>query len=279
MKNTLNITVQNQTINFVILRPAGNDTALVLNPIEDEQLRQQINNRILSKYPSVEQVGFVNLSSKSSKLIMAGGEFCGNAARCTAWIAQKGKPGEIALSVSGVDQVLRAGVTSDFSAWSQMPVDGMINQIVTPICTQSTKVTFEGITHVVIYDSKVSGLSEADLKQKAFNILEKQRLTKSVIAAGVMFVTQTSPKVVLKPVVWVRDIQTLYYETACGSGTCAVGLDFARKQNKSISLSVIQPSLGCINTKVVLNKEVVTYAEISGEIQECLTFNSLRNTL
>jgi len=41
---------------------------------------------------------------------------------------------------------------------------------------------------------------------------------------GVMFLAPSEFGVRMRPVVLVRDIDTLFYETACGSGTTAIGL-------------------------------------------------------
>ena len=43
-------------------------------------------------------------------------------------------------------------------------------------------------------------------------------------AAGVMFIERKNGKIILSPVVFVKEINTLFYETACGSGSVAVGI-------------------------------------------------------
>jgi len=43
-------------------------------------------------------------------------------------------------------------------------------------------------------------------------------------------------------VVWVKETNSVYYETACGSGTVAVGMFLAFSQRKDFSGFVRQPS-------------------------------------
>ena len=106
--------------NITILRPGGNDTALVpgLNWTKIEM--KLINDRIMNLYKNVEQVGFIDL--KKPELQMAGGEFCGNATRSAAYLALKGKLGEINIKVSGVNKTLKAGIDLQGNTWSQMPI-------------------------------------------------------------------------------------------------------------------------------------------------------------
>ena len=69
---------------YTIIRPGGNDTALVLGIERDFNKRKQINDQIMKKYSKVEQVGFVNPDPTEPELLMAGREFCGNATRSAA---------------------------------------------------------------------------------------------------------------------------------------------------------------------------------------------------
>ena len=60
-------------------------------------------------------------------------------------------------------------------------------------------------------------------------------------AAGVMFVYKTNTSTSLYPIVWVRDIQTFVFESACGSGTIAYAL-YNYQLTKLSCVSVLQPS-------------------------------------
>jgi diaminopimelate epimerase len=250
---------------YAILRPGGNDTALVVGIVNDPTRRKSINDQIMAKFPNVEQVGFVNLDPDNAELMMAGGEFCGNATRSTAWQALQGRPGELRMKVSGVEKKLRAGVDENGNAWAQMPIYADPEKI-SFLENSAAVVAMEGITQVVMND-EYPNASPEELKQIAFAILQKLGLDVSVFAAGVMFVTPTKTGINMRPVVWVRDISTLFYESACGSGTTAVGLLEAFKRGQSLNLPVIQPTGMPINIKVDFDGTRFNEAIISGPIE------------
>lgn len=251
--------------NYVILRPGGNDTALVIGLQRDPSKRKEINDKILSQNPKVEQVGFVNLDLKELELLMAGGEFCGNATRSTAWLALNGKPGEVEIKVSGVSNILRAGVKQNGDAWAQMPIYSEPSKI-KKLEEGSYIVAMDGITQVVMPDP-FTVINEEEIKAFTKKKLEELNLLESVPAAGIMFYTKVGQTIKIEPVVWVRDIQTLFYESACGSGTTAVGLVQALETGSSVTETILQPSGMSIDVRVNFNGEEFKYAEISGPIE------------
>lgn len=260
------------SLQYSILRPGGNDTALVIGVEIDQKKRKHINDKIMSQHSNVEQVGFVNLDPENVQLMMAGGEFCGNATRSTAWLALKGKQGEIFIKVSGVESKLCAGVDEEGNAWAQMPIYSDTSKV-SFLDGGRAVVVMEGITHVVM-DDIYPDASPEELKQIALDILKELGLDKAVAAAGVMFLTPTKSGLNMRPVVSVRDAGTQFYETACGSGTTAVGLLEALKQGRSVDLPVIQPTGMPINIKVSFNGSKFQQAVISGpiEVQRALQF-------
>ena len=107
-------------LNLTILNPGGNVTALIDGIPTSRSRRKQINDAVMKNFPNVEQVGFFD--SAPSRLVMAGGEFCGNATRCLAYLLLGGKPGEIKISVSGANKPLGAGIDRNGNTWAQMPL-------------------------------------------------------------------------------------------------------------------------------------------------------------
>lgn len=251
-------------INFSILRPGGNETALVVGVETNSRLRKKINDQIMNRHTTVEQVGFVNLDLQNAELMMAGGEFCGNATRSTVWQILKGQPGEILIKVSGVSSKLKAGVDKNGNAWAQMPIYADPSRI-TFLENGTSIVAMEGITHVVMNDEHPNA-SPKELKKIAHIILQKLKLTQSDVACGVMFVSPSILGFQMRSVVFVRDINTLFYETACGSGTTAVGLLEAVKQNKSVNFPVIQPTGIPIHVSIIFDGVQFRQATISGPI-------------
>lgn len=250
---------------YSIFRPGGNDTALVTGIELDSVKRKVINDEIMKLHPNVEQVGFVELDPNKAELMMAGGEFCGNATRSTAWHALSGKSGEVQIKVSGVESKLRAGVDADGNAWAQMPIypdPGVIKVL----DDGKAVVAMEGITHVLVQDVYQDKGAE-ELKRIAMSVLHELGLDSSVAASGVMFLTPTKTGISMRPVVLVRDIHTLFYETACGSGTTAVGLFEAYKKGTSVDLLVTQPSGMAITIKVAFDGKAFEQAVISGPVE------------
>lgn len=253
------------TAQYSVLRPGGNDTALVVGVETDPKKRKKVNDKIMSQHSNVEQVGFVNLDPYNAELMMAGGEFCGNATRSTAWLSLDGQPGEISIKVSGVGSRLRAGVDEEGNAWAQMPIYADPSRV-TFLDDGRAVVAMEGITHVVM-DDIYPDASPEELKEIALGILQELGLDKAVAASGVMFLTPSESGVSMRPVVLVRDIDTLFYETACGSGTTAVGLLEALKQGKSVEVSITQPSGMSITIKVAFDGSQFKQAVISGPVE------------
>lgn len=103
-----------------ILNPGGNITGLVSEIPSNRSRRKFINDAVMKSFPQVEQVGFLDLRSR--RLEMAGGEFCGNATRCAAFLTLKEKPGRTNVSVSGTKQILKARIGKQGLVWAQMPI-------------------------------------------------------------------------------------------------------------------------------------------------------------
>jgi diaminopimelate epimerase len=256
---------------FTIFRPGGNDTCLVLidafPPIEE---RRRINSFIQKMYPNVEQVGFLKTDPLLPELVMAGGEFCGNATRSAAWQSLKGKPGEIRIKVSGAKRRLRAGVTADGEVFAQMPIYSNTQNIIEDSGkTGNYTVSMEGITHYIEFNiSQLDGLTPEEIKEKSMKEIARRRLNQES-AAGIIYVTKNETDYKIIPVVYVRDVNSLYLESACGSGTTALGIILALRSGKSIvEVPVIQPSGMPIKISVDYDGKKFIYAQIQGLVKK-----------
>lgn len=256
------------TISYSIYYPGGNTTALVEELRFDQQTRRKINDQLMLKEPTVEQVGFYSCEGLL-QLQMAGGEFCGNAARSVAMTQYVGHSFTKMLRVSGVSQPIKVGVDQAGLAWSEIPVktDSL------PVQTMSNTsylINLEGITHIVVQvPSLASILSKGtpEIKRDAYRMLKRFKLTESEPAAGVIYAENSQQMVTIVPVVWVRAIQTLFVETACGSGSMAVALQRAVTQNKNLTILVRQPSGEIIIATVAINSGQITQATIRGVVK------------
>jgi len=252
---------------YTIFRPGGNDTALVLGIPRDPAVRKKINDEIMARHSNVEQVGFISRAEEKPELMMAGGEFCGNATRSTAYFLLGGKTGELSMTVSGVDVKLKAGVSESGEAWAQMPIY-VDPKKVSSLSDGAMMVEMKGITHVVKDNPFQNRKDPEFLKQYALDSLEKLGLTENYPACGLMLLTRSGGVIQMEPIVWVKSIQTLFYETACGSGTTAVGLVEALKNGQSVNIPIIQPSGIPISISVSFDGQQFIGARISGPIQQ-----------
>lgn len=259
--------------NITIIRPGGNDTCLVGGIEQNIDTRKRINDAIMKKYPNVEQVGFINTDPKKVELFMAGGEFCGNATRSTAWLALGGRPGELQMKVSGAKQKLKAGVTSSGEAFAQMPIYPAVSKISKD--GDNRIVELEGITQYINFNTKeIKGRSPGEIKKNTMAFIRAKNLDRFP-AAGITYCLAERGGWRIAPIVYVRAIDTLFMETACGSGTTALGLVLAQKLGSSINtIPIMQPSLLPINVSIVYDRKSFIYAQISGPI-ELLERNTL----
>ena len=256
---------------YIVYIPSGNPTALVMGLEKDPLERKKINDEIMGLYDDfVEQVGFVNTDINNPELMMAGGEFCGNATRSAVKYYLNDKKGNLKMKVSGVPEKLNAGMDEDGNAWVDMPIiKGPYEESVKKINEISAIVKMYGITHVVIESGDINKeYTKEELKKYAYSILERQNLL-CEDAAGVMFVNRIDDEnIEISPVVFVRSINTLFYETACGSGTTAVAIYESAKKRENIDLNILQPSGNTINVKTDVDDKNIYNVRISGKVLE-----------
>jgi diaminopimelate epimerase len=110
-------------VKYCIFDPTGNITALVETEVRAAD-RASVASGIMAAHPEVEQVGFVAYNDAAFaadtgtdaavSLMMAGGEFCGNATMCAAalYVIRKGMPaaGAVKAKVSGAEAPLSVQV-------------------------------------------------------------------------------------------------------------------------------------------------------------------------
>ena len=96
--------------------------------------------------------------------------------------------------------------------------------------------------------------------------VEKYELEESK-AVGVIFCERENDLLKINPIVWVKSINTTFYETACGSGTIAVAILEAFQKKSSQSIDIIQPYGMIITAKVTYSNEKILKAVITGEVK------------
>ncbi len=254
-----------QKIKYITYIPAGNDTAFVLKRGYTKEEKKKINDAIMKKESNIEQVGFVELG-KEPELEMAGGEFCGNATRSAAHYYLEGKEGELILKVNGKDYI-KAGINEKGEAYCEIPLYKGNKKMVEKKENGIYQVRMQGMVTIVIEEENAKKYLENKdkIKEETKKIIEKYQLTNEE-AVGVMYLEREKNMLKINPIVWVNEINTMFYETACGSGTTGVGIVQAYKENKNQKLNIVQPSGNIINITVEKDNEKIIKAVISGEI-------------
>nr|MDD3719859.1 GNAT family N-acetyltransferase [Candidatus Gracilibacteria bacterium] len=264
-------------LSFDIYSPGGNITCLIESDLTNPFIKKLVNQQVIRSCDSVEQVGFINLDSVPPKLEMAGGEFCGNATRSLIYKYFGGKKGEGEFQVSGVERNLKGGIDENLEVWTEMPIFSDINKI-TQIGKNEYLVEMEGIVHLIKYlESKIyldGGIEkESEVKQNSLNLINRNGLDKYP-AAGVIYVSKIGNKLQIQPFVFVRDLDQIFAETACGSGSTALGLVEALKLRSSITdLEVLQPSGDIIKVTADYNnnENIFNGASIKGKVKKILS--------
>ena len=223
-------------IRYVLLDPTGNLTCLVLDPVEAED-RDRVTERLMDR---CEQVGYLMQPSSEearARLQMMGGEFCGNASMATAaWLAREAGETEtvIPLEVSGAEGVLDCGVRQekDGSWTGTVEMPGVLG--ITPFMAKGrsmTAVRLPGMTHLICGEGLEDGEAEKILRAAAETFPDP--------ALGLMQWNERTGT--MRPLVMVRAAGTLVWETACGSGSTAVGAWRAVQAGTDLETEVRQP--------------------------------------
>ena len=287
---------EEQSFKIVLADPAGNITAFVLDgglytADERSMLAQKIMERDIPFYAPaprfvrVEQVGFVIETAVAGeaagrRLEMAGGEFCGNAARSFALLTaqmpgQWPKAGGLRLSVevSGAAKPLEAciqqGEGGHTRASIAMPLPAA-QSAVYALGQELPVYHFEGISHVI-----AAGI-EPD--RAAFSVIRaavEADFPAAVPAAiGVMFcplftgLLTGEETLSMTPAVYVYKPETFVFESSCGSGSAAFAYHYFDRIGKAESggTVVIRQPGGIIEASVKKAASRITGIEIGGPV-------------
>ena len=201
-------------IHYYLLNPTGNITALVTDAVAPEN-QPAVAAKLMTEEASCEQVGFLfKKEGADMALRMAGGEFCGNATMCAGYLSGKENP---LVYVEGTGMV-------------PVKVAERICDVTMPLpLTIAEKhgyptVVFPGISHMII---------EGELNEPEKKIVEWCEEE----ALGFLFLRESE----MKPLVYVRKSNTLFWERSCASGSSAVGAYLVKKYGGKQSAVLEQP--------------------------------------
>lgn len=230
-------------VTYYLYDPSGNITILVETPVPAEE-RAAVAARLMEREPAAEQVGFLWESEDSDiALCMAGGEFCGNATMSAAAVcaAKAGlEDGTVLVDASGaphpVAVALAAHPDGSWSTTLDMPTPRSVQRETLPDGTTHPVVRFTGIAHVLL-EQDAPDTKEA--RDEAVKTIRDWCEALGVEALGLLYLDRAQKR--LTPLVYVPAVNTTFWESACGSGTAAVGAYLAKEANEPVDLALRQP--------------------------------------
>ena len=241
-----------KSLEIFVANPAGNITIFVKTPVSRSEYSNVAKKLLELDFDGKkgEQVAFI---TGSSSMEMCGLEFCGNASRSFGYylaMHSMGNIHEVEVSVSGCDSPLRVHVDYDSGEASiNMPLPVRVDKLF-----GGTLVEFEGIAHLIL-DKKEA--TEDGFKELRHMVYEDAG--RNYEAFGVMYMD--SRRDTMTPVVYVRDVDTIYFEGSCASGSAGAAVAMTMdKPDGEYDYSLRQPE-GVLKVHVV---------KVSGEIKEVL---------
>lgn len=247
---------------YVISAAGGNTTAfkVIKNPLtrsEYVEVGKELMERFV-KY-NIEQTATAIISNDSMPHCeMSGGEFCGNAARAMAVLLHNHNTehtNEFVFTMSGIEKPIKGSIQkiSDNKFVSTCEFFDL------PIKTyftytdgiKLTVVDLGGIVHVIC-----NGELPIDYKLIHKQIVNSLNLEKRD-AVGVIWMTETAEKgIAISPIVWVREIDTLFFESSCGSGSIAAAIASGQER-----VGITQPT-GMSISVTINHQQVVLVSEM-----------------
>lgn len=224
------ITIETETgkeeVEVVLIDPNRNRTAFITNVNRSPEDMKTINGAIMQQPWQVEQVAFYDQMGSQILMRMAGNELCVNGIRALAFLILNGKVGQVEINVVSIGQfqagVLKNEKTAVVESWIQLNIPASEPVVSDILGDQCQTVPMEGISHLTTPANLAQTNDLEPYNQQALEGLSELDLLQSCPAAGVMFYQViSSEKIDLLPVVWVREVETLFAENACGSGTMA----------------------------------------------------------
>jgi diaminopimelate epimerase len=262
---------------IVTADPAGNTTVFVLTPVPGGERAALSRALLVDPSLKAEQLGFVippDHEDSLWRLEMAGGEFCGNAARSFGLFVarESGLSGkqDMRFAFSGAAAPVRVHVdTGAETAEAEIPrpleegtfaFEGL----------QLPVYVFEGITHLIAEDvppdepwarSLMRRYTETCRPPDACHPLDACHPSD---ALGVLF--YDTRNCFMRPAVWVRAVDSFVFESSCGSGSAALGIWLAKNSPDGEDRYKLAQPGGIIEVWLVKQAGRVKAVSIGGKV-------------
>ena len=263
--------INENMINYKILNPSGNITALVIDDYKVEDY-QKIANLIMEKNSKIEQVGFLKkiddkINKIEYKLDMSGLEFCGNATRafgCYLYKEKYIKEKEFNILVSGFNKPIKTKVeiiNDEYYSSIELEFNSKYEDLIENEMLNGENINIiklPGITHIMLDQDKFT-FNENNCLTEAKEIINQLKLLDKE-AVGVIWYKNNK----INPIVWVKNINSLFYENACGSGSLAFGILYTYLNKGNEKINVIQKNNESIEIGIYCDNNFIKYATIAG---------------
>lgn len=278
-------------VRVLVANPAGNITIFVRDKIErklyknvaDQLFEMEFLDPKRDKMIKGEQVAFIldmaetgvetdkkltGAELPKGKMEMCGLEFCGNASRAFALIAAHdfGKNEcTVPVDVSGCDEILNVevNVSTGFAKIKMPNPERILDLNVNGNILKA--VDFGGIFHTVAFGLKANIDTFDEIKNyvlKEFN----------PPALGVMFFEEEKASISgnefeMIPVVYVKDVDTTYFEGSCATGTTAACAVFSLYRGEGMHKFKFSQPEGEIDAECIVKSDQIESIYIEGNVE------------
>lgn len=251
-------------LNILVANPAGNKTIFVLDRFEKGEYINIANKLLENREINAQQVGFIipAVDGEPGRMEMCGQEFCGNASRSYALYLAKLRnikgAGSVKIRVSGIEEELEVEVdtSSDYTKIS-MPIPLEIIPFPLKLCQDAQLVILNGILHLIVFDQPAT----LDFFNDSLASIREQY---DAPAIGVMFFDRRLR--FLTPVVWVRDINSIYFEGSCASGSVATAAVLCRDFDDGVYTFTLPQPEGILEITIIKENETIKNTYLQGQV-------------
>jgi diaminopimelate epimerase len=253
--------------------PAGNITIFVLNMENCTPEQRMAAAKALLADPALkaEQIGFVVSQAGGGglrRLEMMGGEFCGNAARSFGLLTarEQGLKGKhtVQIAISGAAKPVPVNVDTEEETAEAIIRGPMAEEVLDYKGRHLPVYVFDGITHIIADDLEPPSADMVFSLMKCYEEQSCLTVAGPGAAFGVMF--YDTEKGFMKPAVYVRDTDSLVFESSCGSGSAAFGAWAARDLSDGERHFELQQPGGLIEVRVAKQGGRIGQISIGGKV-------------
>jgi len=270
------VVIMSKKLDVLVADCSGNITIMVLTPVNRSDYKVVAQALLDNEAMGGEQVAFVVPGGPADKMEMCGLEFCGNASRAFALYTAASTNrldegyGEVSVSVSGCDVPLAARVHDAEVVPDSMACDAVVEMDM-PVPVGARELTgaelgiskggllvdMDGISHLILTDVAPSAALFDDIKHRIY-----EEIDPDMPAFGIMFCDTVNE--LMTPVVYVRDVDSTYFEGSCASGSVAASYALAKDAADGIHRYTLQQPEGALYTSVVKEKGRIEGISLKG---------------